>query len=95
MASRISEALLLFLTSPSPTALSMDIAMEHITAATTVFGRTDESSVAMMNQTRICCLTEVPTRASERAAMRWSTPVASHAMLMISEPARRKTSSAE
>ena len=31
----------------------------------------------------------------ERAAMRWSTPVASHAMLMISEPARRKTSSAE
>lgn len=90
-----SDAARLFFTSPSPTKRSIDAAMEHRTAATTVFGSTEESSVAIRNQIRTCCLTEVPTRASPWAAMRLSTPVASQAIVMISAPASRKISSAE
>ena len=90
-----SFAALLFSTSPSPTNLSIAIAMEHSTAATTVFGSTAESTVEIKNQITTCCLTEVPTSARLCAAMRLSTPVISQTMVMISAPASRNTSSAE
>ena len=72
----------------------MDIAMEQSIAATTVFGRKAESSVAARNQTAICCFTEVPTRLSIMDATRLSTPVRSQAMVMRFAPARRNPSSA-
>lgn len=74
---------LLFAISPSPTYLSMDMAMGEMVAATTRFGKMVDSAVESRNQNMTCARTDVPTRFKNAVAIRLFRPVHSQDAVII------------